>query len=774
MFRPRRAQKGALEYPGGPMGIAAVPGSGKTEILSALAARLVATNLDEGQEVLVVTLVNAAVDNFSRRIRRFLKEQYHLPFSIGYRVRTLHGLSHDIVRERPALVGLSEDFAIADEREALGIRTDAVRARLAMHPEVLHQYLGAELEPYQIRNVETKLWPEHMCDVTGAFISRAKDRGWTPEQLHTWLSQHSQPLPLARLCTEVYADYQRSLAYRGKVDFADLVLLALTALRLDGDYLERLRRRWPFILEDEAQDSSQVQQELLTLLAGDNSNWVRVGDSNQAVYYTFTTANPRLLRDFLTRTDVRAIEMAESGRSALPIIELANHLVDWSVDSHPRPEAREAFRPQHISPTGRKDPQPNPATEHCLVYFHARPLTPQAEISMVVKSLQRWVPEHLDSTVAVLVPDNGRGEQFAKALDEVGLERIELLNSTGPTRLTANILGDLLLHLSEPENPARLGQAFLAWRWRESTEKPRKPHLASIVRLLDKCVHVEEYLWPRLGGKDWLLAQAFRDDQPAQALLSEFRQVARRWHEAAGLPIDQLLMTLSQDLFDEPGDLARAYQFALVLRDYSQANPSYRLSHLAQELRRVARNERRFMGLSAEDTGFEADRYKGKVVVATMHKAKGLEWDRVHLTALNNYDFPSGSELDRYRSEPWYLRDHISTEAEALGQLEALPPEATDYVEGWPSQQARLDYIGERLRLLYVGITRARRELILTWNTGKREEDPKQPALAFTVLRTFWEARQAERCRTPEGAVNTAGLTDTLRSGTEDLPDDVA
>jgi DNA helicase-2/ATP-dependent DNA helicase PcrA len=61
------------------------------------------------------------------------------------------------------------------------------------------------------------------------------------------------------------------------------------------------------------------------------------------------------------------------------------------------------------------------------------------------------------------------------------------------------------------------------------------------------------------------------------------------------------------------------------------------------------------------------------------------------------------------------------------------------YVEGEPSRQARRDYISERLRLLYVGITRAKRELIVTWNTGKYEADPKQPALAFTVLRTYWE-----------------------------------
>ena len=60
----------------------------------------------------------------------------------------------------------------------------------------------------------------------------------------------------------------------------------------DPDYLERLRQRWPFILEDEAQDSSRLQEKILELLSGPHGNWVRVGDPNQAIYETFTTANP--------------------------------------------------------------------------------------------------------------------------------------------------------------------------------------------------------------------------------------------------------------------------------------------------------------------------------------------------------------------------------------------------------------------------------------------------------------------------------------------------
>ena len=104
------------------MGVAAVPGSGKTFTLSHLAARLVERltehGLAEEQEVLIVTFANSAVNSFKARIADIVQTQRGLLPYIGYRVRTLHGLAHDIVRERPSLVGLSEDFRIMDDRAA--------------------------------------------------------------------------------------------------------------------------------------------------------------------------------------------------------------------------------------------------------------------------------------------------------------------------------------------------------------------------------------------------------------------------------------------------------------------------------------------------------------------------------------------------------------------------------------------------------------------------------------------------------------------------------
>jgi DNA helicase-2/ATP-dependent DNA helicase PcrA len=217
------------------------------------------------------------------------------------------------------------------------------------------------------------------------------------------------------------------------------------------------------------------------------------------------------------------------------------------------------------------------------------------------------------------------------------------------------------------------------------------------------------------------------------------------------LPIDQAILTLAQDLFVEPGDLALAHKLAVSLQQIAQQKPEWRLPELANELTVIARNERRFLGFSEEDSGFDPDKYKGQVVVATLHKAKGLEWDRVYLLSANSYDFPSGQPYDQYIAEKWFLRESrqvktggpLNLPAEALAQLAILAGQGdpAGYVEGEASRLARLDYVRERLRLLYVGITRARKELVITWNTGRpgqKQADLTQ-ALPLVALQAYWE-----------------------------------
>ena len=742
-FQPRQAQFEVLKYTHGTMGISAVPGSGKTHTLSALAAQLIADNrIENSQEILIVTLTNSAVDNFSTRINTFLESQTRRPLIPPYRVRTLHGLAHDIVRERPDLVGLDSNFQIIDEREATLIRNDAAIAWLRSHPQVLQKYLKPELEEKQVNWIFREHLPDLVQNITMAFIRTAKDFQLTADTLRSHLEHRSMPLPLADMGAAIFTDYQRALAYRGAVDFDDLIRLALQSLNTDNEFLLRLRERWPYILEDEAQDSSRLQETILRQLVGPVGNWVRVGDPNQAIFESFTTADPQYLRDFIQQCDYPQ-NLPNSGRSTLSIIYLANQLIDWTHATHPNPDVRNALDEPHIQPTATGDPQPNPSDRPDQIYLVKKDYSPQGELNAIFDSITRWLPKNMDKTVAVLVPRSQRGESLAKLLKEAGIPFVELLKSTDSTRRTAGAIGIILRYLGDPKSARKLAAAFQVWRRDDRQQEELWAETLEITQIIERIARLEDYIWPK-PGLDWLDTLDLSETQPSylDSLLA-FRERVRFWQGTVLLPVDQIVLTLAQDMFSDQTELAIAHKLAVLLRQAQNSHQDWHLPELAGELAVIARNERRFLGFSADDTGFDPDSHKGEVVISTVHKAKGLEWDRVYLASVNNYNFPSGDLYDSYFSEKWFIRDQLNLEAETLAQLETaiLGDEHNWYAEGRATQEARLEYIRERLRLFYVGITRARQELVITWNTGRKKDQKLIQALPFAALQEIWDAK---------------------------------
>lgn len=718
--QPRPSQARILEYRQGRMGVSAVPGSGKTWTLSLLAARLVReTKLERGQQILVVTLVNAARGKFEQQVREFLGED-----SLGtlYRVRTLHGLAKDIVAERPGLVGLADDFQIVDESETRDIINDALQAWFQSRPNFgVEEYLAADQQENQF---SLKRWRDEATEIASDFIQRAKDFRATPEKLRHALEAYPRLLPLAEMCIYIYEAYERGLRYRGAVDFQDLIRLALQALEADADFLAQLRRRWPVILEDEAQDSSQLQEEILRMLVGESGNWVRVGDPNQAIYETFTTASPEFLRRFLREPGVIARELPVSGRSAPSIIALANRLVAWT-QNHPLQPIRER-RPLTaplIEPLAEGNPEDAPAN---IRIFVERKMTGDEERQFVAQSLREWLPAHRDWTVAVLVPTNTAGADMSKVLRQYELPFLEVLRTTTSTRQVAGALyrvGNFLAHATES---SALSDAFLAWR-RDEREAPEVRETAA---LLKRIPQVEQFTAPR--DKDWLLDMEARGTLaiPAESL-AEFREVVWKWQQATLLPIDQMILTLAGDLFTAPAEIATAYSIAMHLQSLTRTAPETQLADCVHELKEIAMNKRKFIGLGEDDDQFDPSRYPGQVVLMTHHGAKGLEWDRVHLMSVNNYDFPSADPHDTFAGEKFFARNKLNLRAEGLAQLKTLIG-GEEYREGAATDEARIEYAAERLRLLYVGITRAKRELMVTWNTGKRGDlTPAKPLHAL-------------------------------------------
>jgi len=725
---PRPHQNEILAYSGGAMGISAVPGSGKTWTLSALAAKLLEGNyLSEEQEILIVTLTNSAVDNFRVRINDFIRTGGTPALIPPYRVRTLHGLANDIVRERPDLVGLDSNFTIIDDVTAAQIRREVAASWLQNNPETLENYIKTEFEESYLDWLRRDHIPKMIQSIAYVFIRTAKDMQLNPAEIHANLERLPVPLPLARMGADLYSDYQRALAYRAAVDFDDLIRLALQGLNTDPDFLQRLQYRWPYILEDEAQDSSRLQEKILAAIIGENGNWVRVGDPNQAIFESFTTANPKYLLNFISECG-NARELPNSGRSTQSIIKLANGLIDWTRNEHPNRGARNALTVPHIEPTPPGDPQPNPPDQPLGIHLIPTKYSPDKEIEAVAKSIVEWLPDHPDETIAVLVPRSDRGSNLGKYLEKLNIKfNDSLLKSTLSTRKTTGALFLLLRYLGDPGNPRLLTKIYQVWRRGDKEDPKIWSRVLDISKILGTCSQVEDYIWPQLG-EDWLESLDLKDSDPeTYESLLEFRVYVRRWQGTVLLPVNQIILTLAQDIFVDSAEIALSHKLAALLRQAENTNPDWRLSQLAGELKVIASNERRFIGFSSDDTGFDPEKYKGVVVISTMHKGKGLEWDRVYLMSVNNFSFPSGELYDQYIPEKWYIRDNLNLEAEVH----------EFYEEGAASREARLEYIRERLRLFYVGITRAKKELVVTWNTGRKGN--MQQSIPFSELSYIWQ-----------------------------------
>ncbi len=297
-------------------------------------------------------------------------------------------------------------------------------------------------------------------------------------------------------------------------------------------------------------------------------------------------------------------------------------------------------------------------------------------------SVKSWLERNRDSTVAILVPRNQSGADIVKVLRGLGVDYEEALKR----RLRRG--RSLVLSIASSggyraRDDEALGSAFEATTRAERDEEIVK----SLIKRLRGVDYVERYMAPR--DRDWLIeTYGATGGGEERRRLEGFRELARRWQAGVLLPIDELILTIAGDIFKEPAELATAYSIAISVRGRIDARRGAALSEIADELGLVAKNKRGVTGLSDADNSFDPESYKGRVVVTTVHKAKGLEWDRVDLI-VNNYDYPSADDGDSYQGEYYYVRDKLNLQAEALAMLDTLSTKR-EYREGDATFDARV------------------------------------------------------------------------------------
>lgn len=751
----RPAQEEILKYRGGRMAISAVPGSGKTFTLALLAAQLIADGLIDhaaGQQVLIVTYLNASVDTFRASIRQRLEEMGQV--IDGYDVRTLHSLALEIVRLG---LGLGQEYGlpVLDETQSSLALSQAVDHYIDQHPG---EWLA--LLPDDTPQMRTR-WRRILANSAQAFIKSAKNERYHPAAIlgrlqalgtaeETWDAVvdafPSEQLLLGVLAT-IYSNYQENLALRTSYDFDDLIWQAADLLEQRPHLASELRKKWPFVLEDEAQDSVPLQEVLIGTLTGKNGNWVRVGDPNQAITSTFTAAHPRFFNHFLDQPGVVSRPLPNSGRCAPLIFEAANSLMRWVIEKHPVPEVRRhAFRRQEILATPPGDGQPNPpdgeAAIHIKVYKHRE----ERELPAVARLAVRYAKEQTDHTLAVLVPTNQIGYDLAHHLDELGADYDSLLRSGGREQEIAAAMHAVLALLANPlSNKALISAHASLHEMGHPAAQTIDDDLPRLHALLRSVLRPESLLFPRIEGElaDSLPSGIVTEDE--LRAIGRFAVFLRRMFEIRLLPIDDLALALGDELFTHSeayeGDLATAYQIASVMRRWSDTQPEWRLPEMAASLADVAEGRQRITFSGPNDLGFTPQ--PGRLTLATQHSAKGLEWDAVFLVGIDGMWIPGSLEAPFLGVQTSLGGDPA---AEAIAQLRILMEGDTGAFEGRSATEAaHIEVINERLRLLYVGITRARRYLHISRSRASQQygqERVVEPATVLGVLYRYLKARE--------------------------------
>ncbi|MGC1307285.1 MAG: ATP-dependent helicase [Phormidesmis sp.] len=747
----RPGQRALAQWESGPLAVSAVPGSGKSTGMAAGAAIAISRHqLHARKQLVLVTFTRSAAANLKAKVRSHLRE-LSLPLN-SFVVHTLHGLALNIATRHPEISGInlspldSEGTTLVSPTQSHRLIRTAVEQWIDENPIAYERLIegqsfdGEETERLRRQSV---LRTEVLPALAYTVIHEAKSSGLLPaelaeiaETMTVRVAEGAADYAVVTIAAGLYAHYQTLLAAKGLIDYDDMILAALKTLKEPA-----IRQLWQSrvfaIFEDEAQDSSPLQTELLEVLAGDPEdprkplNLVRVGDPNQAINSTFTPADPVFFNQFCDRAQElgRLATIEQAGRSCSSIMQAANTTLHWVN----RNGAIQAFRSQDILPVGPSDPQPN--ANPAPIGGGVELVRPDSIIETVKALAQRIVDafdEDANLSAAVLVRESRQGKFLRELLEDpqqlgfdfeaTGIEIYDVGARDRKTHIPREIL-DLLQFIERPHSPNNIKAALRVLVSRQLIPTQDLNPLAT---------NPEQFLYP--GPLDPPLTA-----QPAQQAR---RYCAALLRARLELPAYHLIPFLGLTLGYDQSELATADK--LAARIAQQTLEDSTLTAMLLALQELLSSER-FRAVEAEDTESQYTR-PGQVTIMTMHKAKGLDWDIVCLPFLHKRNIPGDTWIPQQMK---FLGDFALDEV-ARAQLRAhthavyaqsyKPEPIPDIETAW--QQASNLKKAEEYRLLYVAMTRAKRLLWMsaakqapfTWSKPMNLQDAEASPV-FTALR---------------------------------------
>lgn len=649
---PRADQKPVLDYENGYMGISAVPGAGKTTILLALIIKL----LDKGinpDNIFVLTYMDSAARNFRERIKNVRKNSSKMP-----NISTIHGLALRILKENGNYekLGLSDDFEICD---------DSQRNRILRE---ISQKLGID---------------QKTSDEFDRAVSTFKMNGGI-------LPKHITEQKLKKFA-DFYKLYSENLKEFNLIDYDDMLSGSVRLLEENPDILEYYQNICHYLIEDEAQDSSLIQQKLITLLSGKYKNIIRCGDVNQSITATFSNADVEGFRKFITEN--YNVSMNCSQRCTKDVWELANHLVELSLADE---TTQNAFFKIFMQPVEGK----NPVETNAVISEVFE--TSQEEKNHVLKVIRETLSKHPDYTVGILLRWNYQVDSWQNLIENGGFKVITRNQCLAQKSVFKAIFAVMKIVLHPFDNDV-LGENY---------------------DILSETGRYKYGLGQEIKKYENPFIQLNCDNLNNQSL-EQFYWDVNYWISLCYLPPNELVVKVAKDLglLKSEVDKSNIHLISTLIKRICIKNNS--LSYAVDRLCELAKrpNLSGFKFFSEEDED-DKKSLQGKVQIMTMHKSKGDEFNLVFIPEMSEKNLPLTLESISLKN------------ADFIEQIRCLNPnynKKSDF-------ELKKEILEENLRLLYVAITRAKNRLYISTSAKEQTRYGKlknsEPSVIFDELLT--------------------------------------
>lgn len=658
------AQHQAVTHPGGALLVMAGAGSGKTRVLTRRIAWLLATGRIRPWEVLAITFTNKAAGEMRERVEALVGNAAKYMW-----VSTFHSSCVRILRAEAETLGITRSFSIYDTADSKALLTRIVKGR------------GLDPKRFSPKAFAAK-------------ISNAKNDLVEPAAF----AEMAAPDKLSQLTAEIYAEYQQSLRRANAFDFDDLIAEVVYLWRRHPEILAKYRDKFRHVLVDEYQDTNPAQYQLVRLLTRDplgdphldtalaghsSADLTVVGDSDQSIY-AFRGATIRNIEEFESDFPGAAtVYLEQNYRSTGTILSVANAIISENPGRH------------------KKNLWTDAGDGPKAVLFAAD--TERDEAAFIIREIRE---AHDTGTpwdeFAVFYRTNSQSRALEEMLTRENVpyrvvggtkfyDRKEIKDAIAYLTAAANPADDqnLLRIINEPKRG--LGEVAQA-KIREAASSEGTSFGAAMREFITGGIHEGQ-----------LSAKATTALASLVNLLDNLRAL-----DEAGAPLDEILGTALEDsgylpklrASNNPQDDARVenlQELHAVAEEFSLSEPDSRLADFLERISLVADSDQlpdqapHETGSSgttdpgmaphaAETASAQADsalEAKPEVTLMTVHTAKGLEFNTVFVTGMEDGLFPHSRSLD--------------------------DPQA----------------IEEERRLAYVAVTRARRQLYLTRSAAR-------------------------------------------------------